>query len=364
MHISLTHGGGVEKYTQMLIEHTAVAYDTVLVCDPDYKTDCFQAFTCKVLRVVVPKKIALVADFKAAAKIRCMIKAEKPDIVYCHSAVAGAIGRVAALGMNCKTVYNAHGWAFDMDVSKKKKWLYCFLERILAWITDEIVTISEHDRKSAIDKKICKENKIRVILNGINRQQCVSKTPNRGAFGYKETDFIVGCAARIAEQKDPLLFAETAGILAKRCPDAKFIWVGEGELHDAFLAALQQNGVLEKTWITGWVDAPAEYIGLFDVAVLFSKWEGFGLCLAEYLALGKPVVATHVGGISEVVEDGVCGKLMQDRNPQRLAEEILAYRNKALIPEIRRNCIEHSKKFDFQVTAQKTCALFEELLRR
>ena len=210
----------------------------------------------------------------------------------------------------------------DMAVSSKKKALYRLLEKILARKTDRIVTISEYEKRIAIKNKICIEDKIEVILNGIDLEKCRAVKAERAALRYKETDFIIGCAARLSEQKDPLLFAEVAGCVAQKCPDARFIWVGDGEQKENFITALKKNHVFDKTKITGWVDNPCEYIAAFDVAVLFSKWEGFGLCLAEYLALGKPVVATNVGAVSEIIQDGICGKLVEHRDPERIADEI------------------------------------------
>ena len=361
LHIVLTHGGGVEVYTRMLIEHTYQRFETVLICAPEYNKQILPAGSCITYDVDVPREISLPADNRAARVIRQIIKKEQPDVLYCHSSMAGAIGSIAALGVGCKILYNPHGWSFDMSISKKKKFFYRMLEKLLAKRTDKIVTISEYEKKIALTNKVCKENKLQVILNGINLEKSRADKAERAAFGYGGHEFIIGCSARLSEQKDPLLFAEVAGRIAEKCPRARFIWVGDGDLRDAFIAALKKNNVFEKTMMTGWVDRPCKYISLFDVAVLFSKWEGFGLCLAEYLALGKPVVATNVGAVSEIVQDGICGRLVNDRDPKRLSDQILSYASAENLSGVGQQCIKISGNFDFKITADQTIKLIAGL---
>ena len=109
------------------------------------------------------------------------------------------------------------------------------------------------------------------------------------------------------------------------------------------------------------MDNPYEYISIFDVAVLFSKWEGFGLCLAEYLALGKPVVAANVGAVPEIIQDGICGRLAESRNPELIADEILAYRQCRNKNDISQKCIKSAERFDFKITADKTMKMIADL---
>ena len=361
LHIALSHGGGVEVYTRMLIGHTSKIFDTVLVCSSEYNK-AFLPESCTTYDVDVPREISPLKDLKAAQIIRKIIKKEKPEVIYCHSSMAGAVGRLAATGLACKVVYNPHGWSFDMNLSSKKKTFYRMLEKALAKITDTIITISAYEKNMALSNQICEEEKIQVILNGIDLEKSYAAKSSRSDFGYTEKTFIVGCCARIAEQKDPLLFAEVAGNVAQKCSEARFIWAGDGEMKEEFVSALKKYNVHEKTLITGWVDNPCEYMSLFDVSVLFSKWEGFGLCLAEYLAAGKPVVATNTGAVSEVLKDAEYAKVSDSRSAKLLAELVLSYKELENTEEIRRKCIQISQKFDFRITAEKTVEVIDSLL--
>lgn len=88
-----------------------------------------------------------------------------PDIVYAHSSKAGAIARVADIGLKNHCLYNPHGWAFNMRCSAKKKAMYTAIEKIAAPFCDKIICISDAEKQSALDKKICREDKLQVIFN-------------------------------------------------------------------------------------------------------------------------------------------------------------------------------------------------------
>ena len=360
LHIALTHGGGVEVYTRLLLNKTSAEFENVLICPSDYQTDLLMP-NIRTYRIDVHREISLKEDLGAVKRVRAILKGEMPDILYCHSSMAGAVGRIAALGLGCKTVYNPHGWSFSMDCHWRKKTVYTAIERVLARVTDRIVAISHHEKQAALQKRICPEKKLRVIYNGVDVDACHSGHKTRKALGYREQDFLVACCGRITQQKDPILFAEVAGAVAKKCPEAKFLWVGDGELRDEFTAALAQNGVMEKTWLPGFVEKPWEVMGAADVAVLFSKWEGFGLVLAEYLAMGLPVVATDVGAVSEIITDGIQGRVIKERDPQILAEVILSYRDRQDKEQLRRVCMEKARQFALENTVLGTIRLYQEL---
>ena len=362
LHIDLTRGGGgVEMYIRMLINATNEDYENVLVCAPECNVKLLQGGVTH-YTVAVPREIFIKQDLLAAKQVRKIIKKEKPDIVYCHSSMAGAIGRGAALGLGCKVVYNPHGWAFTMAVSEKKKNFYGWIEKILAVFTDKIVAISQSEKIAALQYKVCKENKICLVYNGVDVVGCADEVEERAALDYRKEDFIVACCARLSEQKDPLLFAKVAGIILDRCPNARFIWVGDGELREEFVAALKENGAYEKTWLTGMVEKPSRIIGTADVAVLLSKWEGFGLVLVEYLAQGKPVVATNVGAIPEIITDGVNGTLVTERSAEKIAEAILTYFPRENARKLHDACVKTAQEFSIEKTVETTRILYAKVL--
>ena len=119
-----------------------------------------------------------------------------------------------------------------------------------------------------------------------------------------------------------------------------------------------RNGVFDRTLITDWVSSPKLYSNVFDVSVLFSKWEGFGLVVPETLAQGKPVVTTDVGGISEIISGFDVGCTVKTRDPYVLAKNVVAYKD--VDEDFRNRCRERAKAFDFTITAQKTMETYSE----
>ena len=363
MHIVLTAIGGTEVYNKMLIDYTDDVNDIVYVCPSYFDKSNFKDKNVVIYNLDVPREISPLKDLKAIVKIRKIINKEHPQIVYCHSSMAGAVGRIAAFFKNCKVIYNPHGWSFDMtDCSDKKRKVYILIERFLARFTNKIITISEHEKQIAIENKICNPEKLEVVLNGVDVkaiQENIGMT--KAELGFADNEPVVGCIARITDQKDPLLFAKVAGEIAKYVPNVKFVWVGDGELRQEFEEALKENSVFDKTLITGWVSSPHLYSYAFDVSTLFSKWEGFGLVICEALAQGKPVVATNVGGISEIINDSSIGAVVKSRDENVLADVVISYLNydNATIEK----CKQRASEFDFSRTAEKTLRIYDELVK-
>ena len=141
------------------------------------------------------------------------------------------------------------------------------------------------------------------------------------------------------------------------------MYVGSGELEEKVKQYARQVGLLDKVIITGWVTNVEKYIPAFDIAVLPSKWEGFGLALIEYMACDKPIVATNVGGITNIIEDTKNGLLAEKCNYKILYENInrLCANNDLREKIIKTNKIRRSD-FDIQKVVQKNLQLFNEII--
>lgn len=356
LHIALPHGGGgVDVYVRTLIDHAPDDIENSLICALDFGNGNFPS-KGSVFSLDIPREIQLKSDLDAIKAIRKRIKEVKPDVIYCHSSMAGAVGRAAALGCGIPVIYNPHGWSFDMQSqSKKARIVYKLVEKAMAFPTKKIICISQYEKNLAIKNHICKEKKLTVVHNGIDLE--------RGCHLQDTSDpkhFTIGCAARISEQKAPLLFADAMGIVAEKMPSARFVWIGDGELREEFESALKKNGIDQKTTITGWVNDPEHYISGIDIGVLLSVWEGFGLAVVDYLNQGKPVVASAVGGIPEIVTDDV-GILLTSRDPQVVAEAVLHFANDERRASMSALCSQRAKKFDMRMTSQKTWELVRSL---
>ena len=168
MHI-VQSPGGVHKYLQLLLAHLdSRYYENILICAHDYPVKDYEAIINQIEQVKMYRTISC-NDLCALLKIRRLIKKYTPDIIYCHSSKGGALGRLASIGIKgkAKIIYNPHGWSFNMKCSRVKRIFFTFVERYLARLTDRIVVISKAEKITALKRKICAENKIILIYNGI-----------------------------------------------------------------------------------------------------------------------------------------------------------------------------------------------------
>ena len=305
--ISILHlsqvSGGVEQYIKLFLKYSNnEKFDNYLVAP---NLDNYKGYRIKKsLEFNTNQSFSIIKLLKNILFIRKILKEIKPDIVYLHSTFAGVIGRLAAVGCNCKVIYNPHGWSFKMKVSLIKRIIYKSIESVLSLLTDKLILISKSEYDAA-KKIVIKSNKLELVYNGIDTE--LNPKDNKLHITIPDNKYVIGMVGRISEQKNPLFFLEFAKLISKNYPNTLFIIVGAGELEQEVNKRIIEYGLSEKFLITGWVSNPEDYISLFDQAVLFSKWEGFGFAVAEYMLHKKPVIITDVDGMSELITDNYDG---------------------------------------------------------
>lgn len=318
--------GGVDRYIRMLLKYLDKdKFENILICSEDFHESDYRDLVKAFEQIQMTREIGY-KDLKAIVQVRKLIKRYNPDIVYAHSSKAGAITRVANIGLKNKCVYNPHGWAFNMRCSEKKRMLYAAIEKMAAPFCDKVICISDAERQSALDKKICSEDKLQVIFNGVDieaYENSIHGVVKRQDLNIPEDAFVVGMVGRISPQKAPDIFVEMAKLVKEKIPNAHFIIVGSGEQEDEIRKYAQKNGFSDSLHITGWVDDPMNYVELFDVACLLSRWEGFGLVLPEYMMARKPIVATRVDAIPNIIKNGENGLLVAIDDAVGASEAVL-----------------------------------------
>lgn len=286
--------------------------------------------------------------WRATAKA---VDAFEPDCVHLHSTFAGAIGRIGlALGRNRPSVvYCAHGWAFDMAGSPIKRAAMMLAERTLAPTCEGIIAISEHERRRAIAAGIAPD-RIVTVLNGILD---VPPPPAPEPGPVRRVLFI----GRLDRQKgfDVLLEAvkPLAGRVAVRV-------IGSPVVGDQAMVAVDQPGIT----MLGWCDEERvrHELAWGDCVVVPSRWEGFGLVALEAMRAGRAVIASRVGGLPEVVEDGRTGWLIPPDDAAALASALLSVSDADLIAAGiagRRRFLRH---FTIERTAASLTAVYRQAI--
>ena len=196
------------------------------------------------------------------------------------------------------------------------------MERCLAPLTDKIVCISKAEKESAERAHIADEGKLELIPNGIDIAAVQrAEAMDRSALGIADDAFVVGMIGRLSPQKAPDVLIRAAKLVHDSISNSAFIIVGDGEERDAVEGFANDNGL--RLVVTGWTDKPYSYLKVFDVAVLLSRWEGFGLAVVEYMAAGKNVVATRIDAIPTLIDDGVDGLLVDVDNPEDVRDKVV-----------------------------------------
>lgn len=357
--------GGVAKYLEMLFKYMdGSKYEQILVYPTEYNEEKykFNNIVDSIEFVNMCREINVVKDIKSIIQINKLIKKYNPDLIYVQSSKGGALGRIANIITRKPIIYNAHGWAFNMEITSLKKSLYKTIEAILSKVTDCIVAISEQEKKSALLNKICKEEKIKVIFNGIDVEAYdksgIANCDFREKYNIPKNSVVFGMVGRISKQKAPDIFIKAAAKIKERIPNAFFIIVGDGEDRESIDELICKLGLKDSVLITGWVDNIYEYINIFDVAMLLSRWEGFGLAIAEYMISNKPIIATNVDAIPNLIDHNIDGLLIQQDsvdecieavnklvNDQALREKIILNANEKVrsMFDVRRVVMQHEK---------------------
>lgn len=305
--------GGVDRYLKMLFKYMNTSkFENILICSNSYKKSDYRNLVISFEQVEMSRAIE-VHDLKAVFIIRKLIKKYQPDIVYAHSSKAGALARLADIGLHNKCIYNPHGWSFNMRCSKKKQIIYTVIERIAALFCDRIICISEAEWQSALKNKICRNQKLQVIFNGVDVEEYdkyYHGTVSRKMLHIPEDAVVIGMAGRLCQQKAPDVFIHAVKLIKNDIPNVFCIIVGSGDMEGEVQEYARNNGLEKSLLITGWVQNPMDYIKQFDIAMLLSRWEGFGLVLPEYMMAGKPIIASRVDAIPNIIDDHKNGLLV------------------------------------------------------
>lgn len=372
MHVTQSKNGGVAKYIKILLKYmNSDEFENILVYSSEYEDEkkyfedvvnCFEV-------IDMCREINLVKDIKAILQLRKLVKKHNPDLIYLHSSKAGAIGRILRIMIKKPIIYNPHGWAFNMKVSNKKINVYKFIEKLLSSMCDKIIAISEEELKSALNNKICKDDKIQLIYNGIDIDE-YDKNINlnnnyKESLGVSSEKVLIGMVGRISKQKAPDIFVELANNLLKNNPNLMFVIVGDGEDRKAIETQIEKYNIKKNFIITGWVEDTYKYIQAFDIAILLSRWEGFGLAIAEYMVCKKPIIATRIDGIPNLINDNLNGILVE---PNNIVEAELAIKkllsDKRLCEQLSINAnVKVRKLFDIKRVAFEHEQLINNILK-
>ena len=264
-------------------------------------------------------------------KLYRLLRRERPDIVHTHTAKAGTVGRAAGLlyrwltpaalwgrPRRCRFVHTYHGHIFHSYYGALKTRLFLAVERALARLaTDRVVVISPQQLGEINGRfRVGRPRQFAVIPLGLDTSAFAGwetrRAAARRALGAGEGELLVGIVGRLTEIKNHALFLEAASLLLRGraaaggpggagAPRVRFLVIGDGHLRLELEAGAQALGLGDDVQFTGLRDDPENFYPALDVVALTSHNEGTPLTLIEAMANARPVVATAVGGVVDLL---------------------------------------------------------------
>ena len=311
-------------------------YDTTLVAGSLARGEDSMEFVARELGIEAThlpelrRDIAPVRDLQATLRLAQLIRRLRPDILHTHTAKAGAVGRLAAAIVGDArppiVVHTFHGHVLRGYFGPRLSYGFRLLERWLAKRTDALVAVSPEVRDELVRLGVAPAEKFTVVRVGIELAGRVAdvdgRAETRRRLGIAGDSFTVGWVGRMTGVKrtsDVLLAFKR---LRERGVDAFLCMIGDGPEREQLERRAHELGIMKRTLFLGYQEQVAPYYAALDAMILPSGNEGTPVSAIEALAAGRPVVATRVGGLPDVVREGEDGFLVAPGAVDELADRL------------------------------------------
>ena len=281
--------------------------------------------------IVLPalgREINPLDDLVALARMVQLVRRLTPDVVHTHMAKAGTIGRLAARICGVPlVVHTYHGHVFHSYFGAAKTRVFLTIERALGLVTDRIIVVGDGQRDEIAGYGVAPPGKLESIRLGLELAPLLHAEAARGRLrqelGIDASTPLVGIVARLVPIKAHEAFFDAAVRIREALPRVEFLVVGDGERRQELETLVQRRGLSRAVRFLGWRRDMLNVYADLDVVALTSRNEGSPVALIEALAAGRPVVATAVGGVPEVVINGDTGVTVPVADSRALAHAVL-----------------------------------------
>lgn len=320
--------------------------------------------------VLVPsfrRQISPIHDLLALIQTMRLIRRHRAHIVHTHTSKAGFIGRLAAYFCRVPIiVHTPHGHIFHSYYGTTLTRFFITLERTAAKLTDRIVVLTDRGAKEHLERGIGRPEQFISIPSGVNIASLRAKTPDRTLarqqLGWNDEDVYLLGVGRLVPVKGFDLAVNAMKHVCREVPGAHLVLFGDGPERPALESLARREQVLERLIITGAAEDPALYLAAADLLVAPSRNEGMGRVIVEAMSVGLPVVASSVGGIPSVVEDGRSGRLVPPDSPHALAAALIELiRNASLCREYGDHGRLRAEQFSLPVMESQLLKLYRDV---
>jgi glycosyltransferase involved in cell wall biosynthesis len=299
-------------------------------------------------------------DLRAFLALWSLMGTERFDVVHTHTSKAGILGRWAAfLRRVPAVVHTPHGHVFHGYFSSLRSRVFREAERATARVTHRMVALTEGDLQDHLEEGIAPPERFAIIPSGVTLERYRRTAPPSRPEGVVTLGFL----ARLVDVKGPLDLLEAMARLAARYPRVRLVMVGDGPLRPVVEERIRALDLQDRVDLLGRLEDPVPALHGFDVFVMPSHNEGMGRAAVEAMAAGLPVVATRVGGLPDVVQDGLTGLVIPPRDPEALAAALTRLLDdEALRARMGQAGLARAEEYSDKVMFERLEALYTEVL--
>ncbi len=263
-------------------------------------------------------------DLGCARRLAAFVRRENVDLIHAHQYTPFAYSLLSGLwGRRPPILFNEHG-RFYPDRRRLKRVVF---NRVMLRPCDRVVAVGQAVRQALIDNEGISSARIAVIYNGVPLRDHDGTADQRGSvrqeLGLSDSDFLILTVARLDKIKDHATAIRTLARAVTACPQTRLVVVGDGAERDNIRQEIRRRGMERWIQMLGERHDVSRLLRATDAFLLTSVSEGIPVTIIEAMDAGLPVVATNVGGVAEVVEQGSTGLLAPAGGDEGLAEAIL-----------------------------------------
>jgi|Deesub1362A_J573_1020465.scaffolds.fasta_scaffold00162_22 glycosyltransferase involved in cell wall biosynthesis len=262
-------------------------------------------------------------DIRVIRRLVDLLRQERIQLLHTHLVRSDIYGRIAGRIAGVPVISTIHNMERHFKGGGLGDAIVRLLDRKTIGYSRLVTTVSHSLRDYIHEAYRFPLERIHCIPNGIDPPTSRHPSITRDTVGVAKDMPLIGTVARLHEQKGVDILIDAAHIILKKGIRMGVLIVGDGPLKDELILRAGQKELGNNVRFVGFQRDVYGYLSLLDVFVLPSRWEGFGLSIIEAMATGLPVVATRVGGIPEVVEDGRTGFLVEKDDAHALADRII-----------------------------------------
>ena len=277
------------------------------------------------------------SDWAAYRFLKELFRERNFDIIHCHSAKAGFLGRLAARGLGVAKLYTPHCFAFEMDDSL---WSvpFIWLERYVGPHTDRLIAVSPSEAEIARTFNVAPPESIITIENAIDPARLdidVDQAEKKAELGIEACKRVVLSVGALRPQKGYEYLLRAVPAVLENRPEAIFLVAGEGQLRGRLERLVRKLGIEEAVRLLGARSDVPELLKIADCFAMPSRWEAGPYALLEAMAAGTPVVGADIAGIRDWIRPGETGRLASNRffDERRNAAEFATAVSDALADE-------------------------------